>query len=56
MWEISNMLNALPGTDEEKRAEAQAVLELVKSKSFEKKIRDLNATTMERLETLVLSM
>ncbi len=56
MWELSNVLNALPGTDEAKRAEAQAVLELVKSSGFKKKIRDMNTYNMERLEAVVQAM
>lgn len=56
VWEVSNILNALPGTDEAKRAEAEALLELIKSDAFKKKLRDMNETQMERLESIVRSI
>ncbi len=53
-WEVSNILNALPGTDEAKRAEAQELLKLLKSDK--KRLRDASDTQMERLESIVMSM
>lgn len=56
LWEITNLLNALPGTDEAKRAEAQELLELIKTDAFKKKIQNFNTSGMERLESFVQSM
>ena len=53
-WEISNILNALPGTDEAKRAEGQELLKLLKGDR--KRLRDTSDTMIERLESMVLSL
>lgn len=55
-WEISNILNALPGTGEAKRKEGQALLALIKSDAYKKRLRDVTDSQMERLESIVQSM
>lgn len=56
VWEILNILNALPGTGEAKRAEAQELLEMVKSDAYRKRLRDASEFQMEHLEDVVRSI